>query len=105
MTNFWNMYLVSLYKEYNLSISDDKCIFDVDSIEYLGHIIGENTQYRQNQASLNQSSMQCMDKEQRSPKDKEQLRSFLGACEYLSKFIEHFASKVAPLRELLEELN
>lgn len=37
------------------------------------------------------------------PKDKKELQRFLGMVTYISKFIEIFSHKTAPLRELLKK--
>ena len=38
-----------------------------------------------------------------TPQNKEQLRSFLGLYEYMSKFVKNFASKAAPLRAMMKD--
>ena len=38
-----------------------------------------------------------------APEGKDQLRSFIGLCEYISKFIRNFANKVAPLRLMMKK--
>lgn len=35
--------------------------------------------------------------------NKDQLLSFAGMCEYYSKFVNNFASKMEPLRKLLRQ--
>ena len=62
-------------------------------MDYLGHtIIPGGIQPKADLVSAVQDAP--------SPTNKEQLRSFLGLCEFMSKYIKDFATKVTPLRAL-----
>jgi hypothetical protein len=65
-------------------------------VEYLGHAITSKG-VRPKEALLDAI------RGAPTPENKEQLRSFLGLAEYVSKFIQNFAAKVIPLRELLKQ--
>ncbi|KAL1447768.1 hypothetical protein WDU94_013913 [Cyamophila willieti] len=78
-----------------LTASIKKCQFGKASLEYLGHIIAEDGNYPMNKhlAAV---------KEREPPKNKKQLQSFLGICNWLRDFTENAATVLAPLTEHLK---
>ena len=70
-----------------------KCTFMKEELLYLGHIIGEDG-IRPDPAKV------AAIKEWAIPKDKHQLRSFLGFGNYFRKFIQGYSKLVAPLTRL-----
>lgn len=75
---------------------NDKCIFNVQEIEFLGHMISH-----QGIRPL-QSNIDAI-KAAPAPTDISTLRSFLGMVGYYAKFVPDYAVLVEPLRELLRK--
>ena len=73
---------------------NEKCQFDLDSIEFLGHLIttdGVKPLPSQTRAILDAPA----------PHDKATLRAFLGLVGYYSKFCKDYATVVEPMRVLI----
>ena len=73
---------------------NEKCQFDLDSIEFLGHLIttdGVKPLPSQARAILDAPA----------PHDKATLRAFLGLVGYYSKFCKDYATVVEPMRVLI----
>ena len=83
-------------KYYRLSVRREKCKFRVNSVDYLGHtIVPGGIQPKGDLIRAVQDAP--------TPTNKDQIRSFLGLCEFMSKYIKNFATRVAPLRVLLKQ--
>ena len=83
-------------KDNGLCVQRDKCVFNTDSVTYLGHQIsadGITPNPPLVHAILHAST----------PTSATMVRSFLGLCGYYSKFIANYASKVEPIRKLQRE--
>jgi hypothetical protein len=78
--------------DYNVTLND-KCIFEVPSIQVLGHVIDSKGMHP------NPDLVKVI-AEAPVPENKEQLHSFLGLAGYYAKFIDHFADKVEVLRNV-----
>ncbi|KAJ1095977.1 hypothetical protein NDU88_001126 [Pleurodeles waltl] len=79
-----------------LTVKNEKCRFRVTSVTYLGHTIsGEGIRPK---LELVDSIIHAPE-----PKNKDDVRSFLGLAEYYSKFIPNFSSVTQPLRALLKK--
>ena len=78
-----------------LRLKADKCKFIKAEVEYLGHRISKEGIYTT-------SAKVTAIKNAPVPTDVQQLRSFLGAVNYYSKFLPNLSSKLAPLHSLLE---
>lgn len=80
-------------KEANLRIKLAKCTFASDSVEYLGHQI---TREGLKPTDRNVKKVQDMV----IPKDKSDVRSFLGMVGYYRRFVPDFANKAQALQQL-----
>lgn len=86
--------LLSRFEEYGVLLNKDKCIFNVDSLEFLGHRLStEGIRPTENRVKAV--------KQFRVPVNVPELRSFLGLVTYVGRFIPNLASKTDPLRALL----
>ena len=81
---------------YNIKANLNKCVFNVNSLEYLGHVIDEYG-LRPTQDKVKAI---C---EAPEPTNVKELRSFIGIVTYYCRFIDHMADKCAPLYNLLKE--
>lgn len=73
-----------------------KCKFAQKSVKYLGHVISKN------QVKPLQDNLIAI-KEFGAPKNKMQVRQFLGKVNYFHKYIENCAMKLEPLHNLLRK--
>ncbi|KAJ1107261.1 hypothetical protein NDU88_004654, partial [Pleurodeles waltl] len=71
-----------------------KCRLKVNSVEYLGHVISRDG--FKPKVSLVDAVMNAS-----APKNKDELRSFLGLAEFMAKYVKKFSKVSADLRELL----
>ncbi len=74
----------------NLTVKRSKCSWVYFSFDFLGFCIGSG---KISIPSIRVSQFQSFAR----PTTKSQLRSFLGLCNFYSRFIAHFAILVAPL--------
>jgi hypothetical protein len=79
-----------------LTIKMNKCEFATAVIEYLGHIVGEG------QVKPKKRKIQAIIDFPR-PKDRKQLRQFLGIANFYRKFIPHMAHIASTLNDLLKK--
>lgn len=80
--------------EYDILLNDRKCVYNVDSLEFLGHELSAKG-IRPKESRL--AAIQQF----RAPQNVSELRSFLGLVCYVGRFIPHLASKTDCLRYLL----
>jgi hypothetical protein len=80
-------------REYQLSISLEKCQFATDEVKFLGHIISNGT------ISPDPAKIEAI-KIMKPPTNVSQLRSFLGLVNYYRNFIPSFAKIAKPLHTL-----
>lgn len=80
----------------NLKLSPGKCKFLRRSVRYLGHIVSEDG------LVTDPEKVQAV-QQWPTPRNKKQVRSFLGLCSYYRRFIEGFSTVAKPLSELTEE--
>lgn len=73
-----------------------KCEFATDSVKYLGHLIQKNKvlPLQDNLISI---------KEFPTPKNRRNIKQFLGKVNYYQKFIENCSQKLEPLHQLLRK--
>ena len=78
------------FAEVGVSIKPSKCQLGTQSLEFLGHTIGQGVQRPQ---------MKTIDKIQafQKPTTKKGIRSFLGICGYYSRFVDKYTYLAQPL--------
>ncbi|KAG8191041.1 hypothetical protein JTE90_029484 [Oedothorax gibbosus] len=87
---------LSRLREAGVKLHPNKCEFMKPSVEYLGHRI-----YTEGLHPVT-SKLDAIEKAP-SPKNVEELRSFIGLLTYYSKFLPNMATFLAPLYKLLEK--
>ena len=81
-------------KDANLTLRPSKCTFGAQKIDFLGHTLGQGL--LEPQANKIQHIMNIQ-----KPRDKKELRSYLGCIKYHRKFIENFAENAVVLTDML----
>ncbi|XP_055633245.1 uncharacterized protein K02A2.6-like [Toxorhynchites rutilus septentrionalis] len=80
--------------EYGVLLNDKKCVYNVRSLEFLGHILSvDGIHPTESRVDLIQRL--------REPRNVSELRSFLGLVCYVGRFIPDLASRTDSLRKLL----
>jgi hypothetical protein len=84
------------FREANLKLSPEKCVFLQNEVAYLGHVVSKD------------GLKTCPKKTEKvstwpTPKTQEELHSFLGLCGYYRRHILNYAQIVAPLEKLLQK--
>lgn len=83
-------------KNAHLCLNPKKCFLLQKEVEFLGHVVspdGIRTDEKKTTAI----------REWPRPRDKHEIRSFLGLCTYYRRFVEGFAKIAAPLHRLTED--
>ena len=88
--------VLSILKQTGIKVNAKKCSFFTDKVQYLGHIFDRQG------VQPNQEKVRAII-EAPSPKDVKQLQSFLGLCNFYSRFIQNYSQVVAPLYYLLRK--
>ena len=83
-------------RQHNVRLRKEKCQFFKPEVEYLGHMISENT------VRPSKQHIQAVIKFPQ-PRTVKQLRRFLGLSGYLRQFIEGYSTKAEPLTSLLRK--
>ena len=83
-------------KENGLTVQRDKCKFNQTAVDYLGHTVTPD-------GIKHKESLVTAVVDAPAPQNNEQLRSFLGLCEYMAKLVKNFASKAAPLCVMMKD--
>lgn len=83
-------------KEAGLTIKRDKCKIGVALVEFLGHTL--SNEGMKPKMNLIESVVGAP-----TPANKDELKSFLGLAEYMSKFVKKFSEVVQPIRDLLKK--
>lgn len=86
--------VLSVLKSRNVLLNHDKCIYKVNELEFLGHLM---TPQGIRPASSKIEALQKF----REPKTPEEVRSFLGLVTYVGRFLPDLATKTASLRKLV----
>ncbi|KAI5755023.1 hypothetical protein M8J77_013460 [Diaphorina citri] len=82
------------FRIFNLTLSLDKCEFGVNDVEYLGHQITATQNFA---SSHHAKAIQ----NQKYPKTKKDLQSFLGICTWLRDYVTNAAETLEPLYKML----
>ena len=88
--------LLEKLKQAGLVIRPTKCVFGPDSVECLGHSIGENC------ISVNEENLEKI-RRAKTPIAKKEVRSFLGLPNYYHDHMPSFAAIAAPLSDLTKK--
>lgn len=84
------------FEKYNLKLNLEKCEFFQDEIEYCGVIISKN--------GMRKIRDKCEAIEEMPfPKNKDEVRSFIGFVNYYGRFIKDLSSKLYPITNLLKD--
>ncbi|XP_065075471.1 uncharacterized protein K02A2.6-like [Ochlerotatus camptorhynchus] len=83
-------------REYGFHLRLEKCRFALSQIKFLGHIVDKDG------IRPDPSKTEAISKMQ-SPKDVQQLRSYLGAVNYYGRFVKQMKQLRAPLDSLLKK--
>ena len=86
--------VLTALKEYNVTLNDKKCVFQVSELEFLGHHVSAKG------ISPGPSKVESLS-QMSDPTNVAELRAFLGLATYVAKFIPNIASVVAPMTALL----
>jgi hypothetical protein len=88
--------VLAVLEEHNLYLKLEKCVWEADSIDYLGLIL--------------EKGVTCMDptkvkgvRNWATPSTKKHIRSFLGFCNFYHTFIRGFAKLAKPLNNLTKK--
>lgn len=85
--------VLDVLKRHNVLLNMRKCIFKVTELDFLGHHISSQG------IRPAESKVEAL-KVFRTPKDSEELRSFLGLATYVGRFLPDLGTVSAPLRSL-----
>lgn len=83
-------------REINLKFNKEKCKIGVEEVIYLGHC------FNQNGMSPDPEKIKAI-KDMSEPNDRKSLERFLGAVNYLSKFIPNYSENIYVLTRLLRK--
>ena len=84
--------------EKDLHLNADKFKLDCDTVTFFGHLLTKD--------GMKPEPKKVKDiQEWPTPKDIKELQSFLGAVNYLARFIPHLSTLQAPLQDLLKKEN
>lgn len=86
--------VMEVLKENNVLLNDEKCIYKVQTIHFLGH------ELKPDGVKPLPKYMKSI-KEFRVPKTIEELQSFLGLVNYINKWIPNLATTTEPLKQIL----
>jgi len=88
--------VLTRFSENGLKLKLSKCQFGLSRVKYLGHIVSKDG------IMVNPGKVECV-KNMHAPKSVHELQSFLGLCNYYSKFIHSYAHICNPLYKLLKK--
>ncbi|CAF0977305.1 unnamed protein product [Brachionus calyciflorus] len=85
--------LFKIVRKNNLKLNGEKCNWLQKSIKILGQLV-EGNGIKMDEEKINAIV------DRKPPKNLKELQSFLGLCNFYSKFVKDFAKKAAPLHNL-----
>ncbi|KAL7296748.1 hypothetical protein TKK_0010158 [Trichogramma kaykai] len=85
--------LLSVLKEYNVTLNNQKCLFKVRQLNFLGHILSDHG------IKVDSKKIETI-MNFRVPINKEELRSFIGLYTYGEKFFHNFSTEIDALCQL-----
>lgn len=88
--------VIKRIEESGLTLSKEKCEFEVSKLKFLGHILSAKGM------ELDNEKVEAI-KKLKEPQNKTELQRFLGMVTYLQKFIPNMSELTQPLRKLLEK--
>jgi len=88
--------LAEEFRKANLTLNVDKSEFGVTSINYLGYVIGSGG------ICTDPAEISCIINWP-SPKNRKQVRGFLGVCGWYRRFIHNFADLTCPITDVLSK--
>ena len=83
-------------REANLKLKPSKCKFATKKVVYLGHVLSKDG------VQVDNTKIEAVSKFP-VPKSIQDVRSFLGLCNYYRKFVKGFANIASPLNALLKK--
>lgn len=83
-------------RDSNLKLSPEKCLFFTNRTTFLGHLITDEG------LSMDPEKVKAV-QEWPKPTNVTEVRSFVGLCSYLRKFISGFSTICKPLHKLTEK--
>ena len=83
-------------KQNGLRLNPLKCRFRQSQVKYFGHVVDRDGVHADGEKIHAVTSMP-------KPKDREELRRYMGMIAYLAKFLPHHSQVSGPLRELLRK--
>ena len=83
-------------QEKELTLNIDKCNFNMDKIEFMGHMLSAHG------IGVSQSKVDAV-VQARRPESTSEVRSFLGLVNFVARFIPDLATKAVPLHRLLHK--
>ena len=81
-------------QQHGIRVKANKCAFEQDSVEYLGHVIDKRGLH------TSDKKVKAIQKAP-APKNPKQLKSFLGLLHYYGKFVPNLSTLIHPMNELL----
>jgi hypothetical protein len=85
-----------LFREARLKLNPEKCQLLQKEVRYLGHIVSPEG------ITTDPEKLKAV-REWPTPRNKHEIRSFLGLCTYYRRFISGFANITKPLTKLMEQ--
>ena len=80
----------------NITVNPDKCEFGKEEMEFVGHTIKNDGTHTHNRDRI--EKVLVIEK----PTTSNKLKSFIGVAEYFHDYIQNMATKLKPLRDLIE---
>lgn len=86
--------VLTRFQERGVKLRKEKCKFFEKSVTYLGHVIGESG------IRPSEDKVRAI-KEAPTPKNKNELRAYLGLINFYGKFVPNMSAQLKPLHDLL----